>query len=89
MIRTGVAFTKKILPVSVVAFLLLCAPLQLGAEERMAPAAGRTIVLDWLAGVWGELTAWVAGEVVAPSAVSGEMADGSCAIDPNGCPHGG
>lgn len=79
---------RKILTTSVVAALLLCAPLQLAAEERAAPAAGRAAVFDWLAGLWSELAARLASEEVPPPARSGATIDGSCAVDPFGCPDG-
>ena len=80
---------RKILTLSLVAALLLCVPLHLAAEDRAAPTAGRAAVLEWLAGFWGELTGWLAGEVVPPSAGPGATTQGSCAVDPFGCPQGG
>lgn len=71
------------------AVLLLSAPLQLAAQENAAPIAGRVSVVDWVAGAWDGLAAWLAGMIAPPTSESGSLRDGSCAVDPNGCPNGG
>ncbi len=68
--------------------LLLCAPLQLSAQEREAPAARQVSVLEWFSGLWTDFAAWLAGKAPSPPDDSA-LVDGSCAIDPFGCPHGG
>jgi hypothetical protein len=85
MHRMRVAFVHKIVPVGVVAFLLLGAPLHLVAQEREAPAAERVSVIEWFSGVWGELTAWLVGGVVPqqPDQPTDNL-DNGCAIDPHG-----
>lgn len=83
MNRRRFSFGHKALPVCAVALLLLCAPLQLPAQERESRAADQAAVLEWLSGLWSDLTAWLA------ESGGGATTQGSCAIDPNGCPHGG
>jgi hypothetical protein len=67
----------RVLAAVVVVLLLICAPGSLSAMEKEASAAG--LAVEWLSGVWGELARWL-------SLASDN--DGSCAVDPNGCPGG-
>jgi hypothetical protein len=82
---------KKALAASAAAMLLVCAPLALSAQEKEARVAEQVSVVGWLAGVWGDLAAWLAGTVEPAPTAETESAstDGSCYVDPNGCPHGG
>ena len=87
MNRMRVASVHKIVPISVVAFLLLCTPLQLTAQEARAADQGSTI--GWLANLWNDLTAWLTGELAPtppphPEQPSESRGENSCAIDPNG-----
>jgi hypothetical protein len=61
----------------VVAMLLMCAPGPLAAMEKDASTADRAI--EWLSGVWSDFAAWLS--LAADN-------DGSCSLDPNGCPDG-
>ncbi len=87
MNRMRVALVHKIVPVSVVAFLLFCTPLPLAAQERESRAADQ-VVIAWFSGLWSDLTAWLAGAVETPQPPPGSFHDGRCAVDPNGCPEG-
>lgn len=86
------SFVRKVFSSSVLATLLLCAPLQLAAQDtvqdRAAQAAVQGSVLDWFAGFWSDLTAlFTSGEVPAPKpgpTGTGEEADGGGCLDPHG-----
>lgn len=78
---------RKVWAACVVAAMMLCAPMQLAAEERAASTASHGAVLAWFAGLWSELAAWLADDVV-PPAGAGATTQGSCAVDPFGCPGG-
>lgn len=87
MNRMRVALVHKIALLSV-AILLFCTPLQLAAQE--SPAADRISVIEWFDSLWGDLAAWLAGELAPtpprpelPSESTGDD-DNGCAIDPNG-----
>jgi hypothetical protein len=81
---------QRVLAASAVAILLVCAPVGLSAQEKEARGAEQASVLGWFAGAWGDLAAWLAGIVPAPPAgTKGASSDGSCYVDPNGCPHSG
>jgi hypothetical protein len=70
--------SQKVLAASAVVLLLVGAPLGLAAQEREVRGAERASVPGWLAGIWGVVTAWFGGSLV----------DGSCSVDPDGCPRG-
>jgi hypothetical protein len=87
MNRMRVALFHKIVPVSFVAVLLLCAPLQLTAQDREPRAAAQSSVIEWVSSLWNDLTSWLAGGV--PSTPPGpdrptENQDGAGCIDPWG-----
>lgn len=72
----------RILAAGVVAMFLLCAPVQLAAMEKEAPATDRAI--EWLSGVWEDLATWWAEKTVLPPPENLGEDDGGCWIDPNG-----
>lgn len=76
MSRLRCAFVHKILTTSAVATLLLCAPMQLVAQEREAQTARQVSALERFSDLWSDLMVWLAGEAT----------QGGCAVDPNGCP---
>lgn len=88
MNRRRSPFGRKIVLVSVIAVLLFCAPLHLGAQEREARVTtDQAPVIAWLSGLWSNLTAWLAGEI--PPPLPGpdqptESPDGAGCIDPLG-----
>lgn len=89
MNRMRVALVHKIVPISVLAFLLLCTPLQLAAQEKAPRAADHQApMLEWIAGLWSDVTAWLNGELAPtpphPEQPSESRGENSCAIDPNG-----
>jgi hypothetical protein len=88
MVRMRVALVHKIVPVSVLAVLLFCTPLQLTAQERAPRAADhQTSVIEWASSLWNDLAAWLTGDILpAPpdTEPSDSRTDNSCAIDPNG-----
>lgn len=81
MHRKGVAFVQKIVPVSIIAILLLCAPLHLAAQERESPQA-QASVFEWFASLWSDFAVWLAGEVIPDPKTTGT--DGGGCLDPNG-----
>ena len=88
MNRIRVALVHKIVPASVVAFLLICSPLQLTAQEREPRAANHhASAVEWVSNAWSALTAWLSGALLpAPPDPdpSDSRTDNTCAIDPNG-----
>ena len=88
MNRTRVTSLHKIAPASVVAFLLLCTPLQLTAQEREPRAADhQSTAIEWVSNLWDDLTTWLSGALlpVPPDPdPSDSRTDNTCAIDPNG-----
>jgi hypothetical protein len=98
MILRSRSSVRKVLASSALAILLLCAPLQLAAQESVQERAAQTVVtgsaLEWFAGFWSDLTAWfTGGEVPAPKprpTGSGESdTDGGGCLDPLGGGCGG
>jgi hypothetical protein len=90
MNRMAVARVRKIVPISAVAFLLFCAPLQLAAQET--PVAERGSVIAWFSSLWSDLTGWLAGEPVPTQPQPeppGANRDNGCAVDPHGGDCGG
>ena len=61
----------------VVALLLVCVPGSLAAMEKETFSTDP--VVEWLSGVWSDFAAWL-------SLASDN--DGSCSLDPDGCPGG-
>lgn len=86
MNRRGVARVRKIVPVSAVAFLLFCVPLQLAAQERESQAHAKLPAIAWFTDLWSDFTAWLAGEPVSTPSQPEPPAnrDNGCAIDPHG-----
>jgi hypothetical protein len=89
MSRMRLSLAQKVVSASVVAILLLCAPMQLAAQEREGPTVGQVSMLEWLSGLWSNLAAWLAGgEVPAPKPTpageGGSDTDGGGCLDPNG-----
>ncbi len=88
MNRMRVALVHKIVPASVVAFLLFCTPLQLVAQEREPRAtAAQVSMIEWFSGLWSDLTAWLAGGVVSSTQLEPppqSTSDNGCAVDPHG-----
>jgi hypothetical protein len=67
----------RVLAAVVVALLLMGAPGSLAAMEKEASAADRAV--EWLSGVWSDFATWLS--LAADN-------DGSCSLDPDGCPGG-
>lgn len=67
----------RVLAAVVVALLLMGMPGSLAAMEKEASAADRAV--EWLSGLWSDLAGWL-------NLASDN--DGTCALDPNGCPGG-
>jgi len=90
MNRLRRSLVRKVLSSSALAILLLCAPLQLAAQEPVKERAAQTSsVLDWFAGFWGDLTAWLTGGEVPvpkpkPSGGAGTDTDSGGCLDPHG-----
>jgi hypothetical protein len=72
---------QRVLTASVVAILLVVAPMGLAAQEREVRAAEQAPVLEWLSGLWSDVAAWLAPPL-------DSAGDGRCAVDPDGCPSG-
>jgi hypothetical protein len=84
MVRMRVALVHKIVSISIVAFLLLCTPLQLAAQEKAPRAADQATAIAWLASLWNDFAAWLAGAVPVPP----PSLENACSIDPWGGCHG-
>jgi hypothetical protein len=93
MILRSRSLVRKVISSGALAILLLCAPLQLAAHEAVQEREGPTVatgsVLEWFAGLLGDLTAWFTGGVVLdPKPTPGEggtsNTDGGGCLDPNG-----
>ncbi len=90
MICFGRSSVCKVLSSGALAILLMCAPMQLAAQEavreREAPTVVTGSVLEWFAGLWSDVTAWFTGGVVPrPEPPPPQSTpDNGCAIDPNG-----
>jgi hypothetical protein len=94
MILRSRFLVRKVISSGALAILLLCAPLQLAAQEfvheRDARSVATVSVFEWFSGFWSDLTAWLTGGVVLdPKPTPGE--GGSSNTDSGGCldPHGG
>jgi hypothetical protein len=81
----------RVLAACAVALLLVCVPAALTAQDKEARAVNQAPVLGWLAGIWGDLAAWLASEALPapPWSSAGTSGDTGCLIDPAGCAHGG
>lgn len=79
---------RKLLPATVVALSLAVMPSHVAAMEKPAAPPAQSAALEWLSGVFEEVVTWFT--VAAPSSSSGPVTiQGSCAVDPFGCPgHG-
>ena len=91
MILRSRSLVRKVISSGALAILLLCAPLQLAAQEAVQERAAQTVVtgsvLDWFAGFWSDLTAWFTGGVVLdpkPKPASGSDTDSGGCLDPHG-----
>jgi hypothetical protein len=71
---------RKILAVSAVAFLMVCLPMSLAAQEGAVRAAEEAALAEWFSSIWS----WLANQLI-PASVD---VDGSCSLDPDGCPRG-
>ncbi len=83
---------QRIVAACAVAALLVCAPSRLAAAQREGPTTDQAAVREWFSGTWGALAAWWTGKIVQPpppGAGGGPITEGSCAVDPFGCPDGG
>lgn len=69
---------QRVLAAMAVALLLVCAPTALTAQGREDRAVEQVSFIAWFAGVWNEVAALLTGQVT----------DGSCSLDPDGCPGG-
>jgi hypothetical protein len=86
MIRVRLTFIHKILT-AIALVILLSTPL--AAMEREAPTADQAS-FAWLSSLLEDAVAWLTGGIVSPPPGSGgATTQGSCAIDPFGCPFGG
>jgi len=82
---------RKVLTASAVAIVLASVPSHLAAQVREAPGV-RAAAPDWFATLWSELAAWFKAETATPPQTGkggGPTTQGSCAVDPYGCPTGG
>lgn len=89
MILRSRSLVRKVISSGALAILLLCAPLQLAAQESVHERAAQTVVtgsvLEWFTGFWSDLTAWfTGGEVPAPKPIPSSDTDGGGCLDPNG-----
>lgn len=85
MNRLQLSLVRNVLSASVVAILLLAAPVQLAAQERESPTASRASMNEWFSSLWTDLTGWLtSGVVPRPAPPSQSTPDNGCAIDPNG-----
>lgn len=88
MIYFGRSAVRKVLASGALTTLLMCAPMQLAAQEREAPIASHGAAIEWFAGVWGDLTAWLTGGAVPsrprPELPAETQGDNGCAVDPHG-----
>lgn len=83
---------RRVLSASAVAIILASTPAHLAAQESRTSAADQAAVLEWLSSVWNELADWFSSGVVTPPPAGpggGATTQGSCAIDPFGCPDHG
>lgn len=85
------AMFRKALTATVIAVALAAVPPSLSAQEKGAATAERVSVLEWVSGIWNGLASWLAGGVITPtgSGGGGATTQGSCAVDPFGCPDNG
>ena len=102
MTRSWQSCVSRVVSTGAIALLLLGVPCQLAAQEGGLPRA-QASALGWLGHVWSDLTEWLAldvdgGASVDPNGSSGGMAprtppesvvDGTCSLDPDGCPDNG
>ena len=77
---------QKAFAASAVALLLMAAPMVLAAQEKEVHAAEQVSVLGWFSGIWSDIAAWFASQAVPPPVDS--FREGSCSLDPDGCPGG-
>lgn len=97
MILRSRSLVRKVISSSALAILLLCAPLQLAAQESVHERAAQTVVtgsvLEWFTGFWSDLTAWFTGDVVPDPKPTpgggGSNTDGGGCLDPLGGGCGG
>lgn len=92
MVCLRLSFVRNIVCAGVVASLFFGAPMQLAAQERESSAAPRASVMEWVSGIWNDLTALFMGRcAVDPNGCPIDpvpATDGRCAVDPNGCSGG-
>ena len=69
---------------SCVLAILLFAPAQLVAQERESPAVARASVIEWVSGLWSDLTALLTGGAPAPRPAPTTETDSGCIVDPHG-----
>lgn len=89
MNRVTRSFVRKVLYSSALAILLLSTPTQLWAHEPVQERAAQTVVagsvLEWFAGFWSDLTAWLTGGVVPdPKPTPSSDTDSGGCLDPHG-----
>ena len=98
MILRSRSLVRKVISSGALAILLLCAPLQLAAQESVQERGAHAVVtgsmLEWFAGFWSDLTAWLTGGVVPdpkprPTGSGGSNTDGGGCLDPLGGGCGG
>jgi len=97
MICVSRSLARKVLSSSALAILLLCAPLQLAAQESVQERDAHAVVtgstLEWFAGFWSDLTAWLTGGVALDPKPTpgggGSNTDGGGCLDPLGGGCGG
>jgi len=97
MILRSRSLVRKVISSGALAILLLCAPLQLAAQdfvhERDARSVATDSVFEWFAGFWSDLTAWLTGGVALDPKPTpgggGSNTDGGGCLDPLGGGCGG
>ena len=84
MNRLRLSTVRNLLSTSVLAILLFGAPVQLVAQERESPAVARASVIEWVSGLWSDLTALLTGGAPAPRPEPTAETDSGCIVDPHG-----
>lgn len=79
---------RRLLVAATMALMLLAVPSLLAAQEREVQSASQASVLSWFSGFWNDVTVWLVTAVGSPKLTTDSFREGSCAVDPDGCPGG-